>query len=179
MDIVFPLLITLLAIAVINDLRRHTIPNLLTFSFIAIGILVHGIANGFEGLWFSVSATGLAFLILAPVVAIKALGAGDAKLMMAVGSLVGVELLLSSLVWGVIFGGFSSLLFAWYRTGWPGFKATLYRYQLQFATKKLIPAQANEAASIKAPYAPALALGTVIAVWQTAFVHTQLTFSLG
>jgi prepilin peptidase CpaA len=86
----FFLLISLVASAV-ADLRFAKIPNLVTLPTIAAGILYHTVVNGLNGLLYSVGGLALGVgLSLFPYV-MGQMGAGDAKLMGAAGSIIGLK----------------------------------------------------------------------------------------
>src|SRR5664280_1551296 len=85
------LLVMLLAAAVFDVLYRR-IPNWLTVSGVALGIAMNTLIGSPEaGLEFSLVGLAVAFGIYAALYALRAMGAGDVKLMAAVGALVGWE----------------------------------------------------------------------------------------
>src|ERR1022692_3287257 len=75
-----------------NATRR--IPNWLTVPGAFAGIAVHTIVDGWHGFLTSIEGAGLGLAILLPLVVLKALGAGDWKLMGAIGAMVGPEMLI-------------------------------------------------------------------------------------
>ena len=82
------LLVFVLA-AVGRDLASRRIPNWLTVSGFCAGIVLHLILSGTSGVWFSLKGAGMALVIYFPLFFLRAVGAGDAKLMAAIGSLAG------------------------------------------------------------------------------------------
>ena len=89
------------------DWRTRKIPNWLTVSAFTMGLGVHFILGGWRGALSSVEGAGLALLVLLPLVLARGLGAGDWKLMGAVGALLGpwgllAFLFVSALVTGVM-----------------------------------------------------------------------------
>lgn len=79
---VLPLLVLLICAAMI-DLRCRRIPNWLTFTILAAGLTRAGFAGGLpEGM---VGVT-VGFLLILPLYLLGAIGAGDVKLMAAVGA---------------------------------------------------------------------------------------------
>lgn len=146
-------------IALYFDLRFQRIPNLFCLFMVVLGLSLqlylyqlNGLLNAFLGL-------GLAFILLFPAFLIKAIGAGDVKLMMAIGTITGYQLLIWSIVYAVIAGVITSIIYAIYKTGWTGFKATLVRYYHCFYLKQYFKPSTGEAAALRVPYAPALAIG--------------------
>lgn len=83
------LLVTLLAIASYYDLRYHIIPNLLTYPAMLMALIYYGVTNGMEGFVFSGEGLLVGLVALMLPYLIGWMGAGDAKLMAAVGSILG------------------------------------------------------------------------------------------
>ena len=71
------------------DWRTRKIPNWLTVSGFVAGLGIHTIVGGWHGALASLQGAGLALLVLLPLVLLRGLGAGDWKLMGAVGALLG------------------------------------------------------------------------------------------
>jgi len=76
------------------DLRSRRIPNWLTVSGCLAGIGVHAWISGWRGILLSIEGAALALALLLPLVLLRALGAGDWKLMGAAGAFVGPLMLL-------------------------------------------------------------------------------------
>ena len=96
----------ILLITTISDIRTHKIPNYCTYPAIAIGIGYYTYMNGLHGLLFSLAGlfSGLFLLILFYLKG--GMGAGDVKLMGAVGVLLGpkgvfVAFLCTALIGGI------------------------------------------------------------------------------
>ena len=94
-----------LAIAAYIDWKDHRVPNGITFTVWIFGIIFHFLIHGWSGLYLSFfgSMTGLATLILP--YALGGMGAGDVKLMAAVGAWLGTAAVLHAFVWICIAGG--------------------------------------------------------------------------
>lgn len=114
----------------------------------------------------AIFGAGLMFILLFPVFVFRLLGAGDVKLMMAAGALLGPNLSFWSLVWGITVGGGLTIIIASFRVGWPGVKKTLHRYFISFCLRQYIKPENSELGAIKIPYAPALAIGFLITCYQ-------------
>ena len=85
------LLIVLLAAAVF-DVRYRRIPNWLTVGGVVLGIVTNAVIGPpLAGIGFALAGLGVAFGIYLVLYALRAMGAGDVKLMAAVGALVGWE----------------------------------------------------------------------------------------
>lgn len=102
------LLLLLLFLAAIADLKTDRIPN----GFIVLGIAV----GGAGGLWYhsdlkqSVLSMLLAFLLMYPLFKIGALGAGDVKVLMMIGSFMGIGEFLTVLAASFVIGAVLSLI---------------------------------------------------------------------
>jgi prepilin peptidase CpaA len=71
------------------DWRTRRIPNWLTVSGFVTGLALHSILEGWYGAKVSLEGAGLALGVLLPLVLLRGVGAGDWKLMGAVGALMG------------------------------------------------------------------------------------------
>jgi prepilin peptidase CpaA len=101
------LLMALAITAAVYDLRFRRIPNWLVLSGLLLGIGLNTLLFQIAGLRFSGLGAGLALLVYVPLYVLRAMGAGDVKLMAAVGAIVGPWnwlgiFLLTALAGGVI-----------------------------------------------------------------------------
>jgi prepilin peptidase CpaA len=87
------------------DLRTRRIPNWLTVPGLCVGIALNAAFGGWHGVLLALQGAGLALGLLLPLVLMRALGAGDWKLMGAVGSLLGPRPFLSVLVTAILVAG--------------------------------------------------------------------------
>jgi prepilin peptidase CpaA len=87
------------------DWRTRLIPNWLTMSGIVLGFTVHFAAAGWRGAKSSVEGMLLALALLFPLVVMRALGAGDWKLMGAAGALLGPGMLIFVLLASIFVSG--------------------------------------------------------------------------
>ena len=150
-------IVAVLAVAVATDVVWRRIPNLLTGSAIAAGLLVNVLAGGMEGLVRSVAGFALGAVILLGPVAVRWWGAGDLKLLAALGA-----------IGGPVFIGWAGL-FALAAGGVIGVAVLLARRQavpvLSGMAVDLYAARAPRAASgIHLPYAVPIAIGAVLAL---------------
>jgi prepilin peptidase CpaA len=151
-----------LAAAVVIDLRSRRIPNLLTAAMAVLGVGLA--ATGSSGLTVAASMGGmvLGLLLMLPGHALGATGAGDVKLMAAVGAIVGPGLVLPAFLFTCIAGGVLAVVVAIRRRRLAETVA---------GTGRLIVAPGHArseiqgaAATRRFAYGPAIAAGSMIAV---------------
>jgi len=106
------LLIALALIAAFFDVRTHRIPNWLTLSGLLFGIALNGFLFEVAGLWYSLKGMGLAFAVYFVLYLLRGMGAGDVKLMAAVGASVGWMNWLGILFLTALIGGVAALALA-------------------------------------------------------------------
>jgi prepilin peptidase CpaA len=108
------LAITLL-IAVVYDIRFHKIPNWVTFPVMAAGVAFYTTTMGLQGLAFSTGGVFAGLAIFMPFYLCAGMGAGDVKLMGAVGGLLGIHgVLIASLGTAIIGGVYAVILLAFH-----------------------------------------------------------------
>ena len=107
---VFQILIALLVIpAALFDVRERRIPNWLVLAGILAGIALNTFLYT-AGLWFALKGIGIAMLIYFPLWLVRGMGAGDVKLMAAVGAIVGPMNWLGVLVFTSVFGAVAGIV---------------------------------------------------------------------
>jgi len=92
------------------DSRIRRIPNWLTVSGLFVGIVAHFILAGWHGAVMALEGAGLGLLILLPLVLLRALGAGDWKLMGALGAFLGPQMFLMVLLASIFVAGFMAVV---------------------------------------------------------------------
>jgi prepilin peptidase CpaA len=104
----FAIGVTLLAAIV--DFRTHRIPNWLTVPAFLLGLGLRTAISGWAGAKASLEGAGLALILLLPLVLMRAVGAGDWKLMGAVGAFLGPILFLFVLLGSVLVSGLMAMV---------------------------------------------------------------------
>jgi prepilin peptidase CpaA len=97
--------LTFTACAAALDIKTRRIPNWLTVSGVLTGIGLNAAWGGWPSLLVALEGAGLGLAILLPLVFLRALGAGDWKLIGAVGAFLGPVMLLSVLLASIIVAG--------------------------------------------------------------------------
>jgi prepilin peptidase CpaA len=148
-------------VATVVDLRTRRIPNVLTASMAAAGVGIA--AAGLSGV--SVWAAGLGLIVglalMLPGHVLGATGAGDVKLMAAIGSLVGPVLVVKAVLFTLVAGGVLAVVVALRRRR---LATTLAGTARLIAAPTEARSELTAApASSRFAYAPAIALGSVLA----------------
>src|SRR5579863_1695006 len=97
-------------LAAIVDFRTHRIPNWLTVPAFFLGLGLRTAISGWAWSKASFEGAGLALILLLPLVLLRALGAGDWKLMGAVGAFLGPILFLFVLVGSIFASGLMAIV---------------------------------------------------------------------
>lgn len=152
-----------LLICVITDIRNRKILNVVTLPAVVIGIVYHSWMSGWNGFLFSGTGflVGLALLLIPYL--LGGMGAGDVKLMAAIGALTGAYFVFYAFFYTAIAGGIIAVLLL------------LYRQKLLYTLKQIVwniwilsnwKMSNGDPALVSFPYGVAIALGTLVAgVW--------------
>jgi prepilin peptidase CpaA len=111
-DVSIPLIASfaIVTVAMLTDSTRGIIPNRLTVPAIALGILAGGIGGGLAGLGNAALGAVLGGALMALPFIWGGMGAGDVKLMIALGAWVGPQVILPIFVYSAFLGGFIGLV---------------------------------------------------------------------
>ncbi|MBE3027666.1 hypothetical protein GQ37_019955 [Janthinobacterium sp. BJB1] len=163
------LLCALLAGAVWHDVRSRRIPNGLVFGGALAALLLHAVltpAAGGLGLPAALAGLALGLALLLPMYMLRALGAGDVKLMAMAGAFLGPQAVLWATVLSLLAGGVLSLLVAActgvLRQVLANSCRMLFHSLLRGVSGGNARLDAPQAASGSLPYAIAIAAGTAL-----------------
>lgn len=149
----------------IFDWRSQKIPNAVTFPAMVVGLGLYGFAGGADGIAFSGKGLALGAGFFFVPYYLGGMGAGDVKLMGAVGALLGWRLALVALFYTALAGGLLAVLVILRRRAvgrsLAGIAALLSALS---ASKRLPTADTLEGERIAIPYALPIALGTAAAL---------------
>ena len=97
-------------IACAIDLRTRRIPNVLTFSAAATGLLFHTVIAGWDGLAMASAGWVVGLFLFLPLFLLRGLGAGDVKLLAAFGAWLGPQTTVIAALAAAILGGIAALI---------------------------------------------------------------------
>jgi prepilin peptidase CpaA len=157
--------VLVLLFATAADLRRRRIPNWLVLPFLIVGVLTSGFMFGWHGILQSLGGIAAAALLYGTLFCMGGMGMGDVKLCAAIGAWIGPHQMFFAAVLTGFAGGIMALAWA----TWGGFVGDLLRgtgeVLLGLKGRKMRPhpdfVLSNPQAR-KMPYAPAIAIGTLI-----------------
>jgi prepilin peptidase CpaA len=150
--------VAVVVVAAVTDLRSRRIPNLLVLPFLALGLASSAVAHGWTGLGQSLLGILLAVVAFGVFCLLGAMGMGDLKLAAAVGAWIGPSQLLVALVMTSLIGGVIAL--GWAAMG--GFLVEALRGSAGLVLGRRKGLTLANPAARKMPYAPAIALGTIL-----------------
>jgi prepilin peptidase CpaA len=116
----FVVLIGVLVPAMYTDLRSSRIPNWLTFPAIGFALVGHAWLGGLQGVLFSMAGLGAGLGLFFILYVTGSIGAGDVKLMAAVGAIMGPYGALISGLLAMLVGGVYALGAMCYQWGFLG-----------------------------------------------------------
>jgi len=168
---VLSIALALATTAAVVDVQKHRIPNWLTYPGIVLGVVLRWALFGWNGLGAAVAGClfmgGIMFLFYA----VRAMGAGDVKLVAAIGSVVGPRHAVVVLLATGVCGGVLAIVYALYRRR---FTATLrnvgsaLRFHAWAGLHAHPELNLDNPATLRMPYGLAIAAGTLytfLAIW--------------
>lgn len=158
----------MLAAAVWHDVRSHRIPNTVVLAGLLVAAGLSSMPAG-RGVANSLGGMAAGFALFVPLYAIHVLGAGDVKLMAAVGGFVGFPGILAAALFAAAAGGVVALVWAArageLRRALRNVRTGLVLGASDLAAGTLPRLDSLPAVPVRAPYAIAIAAGTAVQGW--------------
>ncbi len=157
--------------AAVWDIKQRRIPNWLTYPGIGMGVVLRGLLFGWSGLGSAVTGFLLAGGVMFLFFLVRAMGAGDVKLMAAIGSLVGPRHGVVVLLATAICGGVMAIVYALYRGRmWATIKnvGSVLRFHAWAGLQAHPDLNLDNPKTLRMPYGLAIAAGTLyafLAIW--------------
>ncbi|WP_018987746.1 A24 family peptidase [Aromatoleum toluclasticum] len=176
MDIGLAALMCALAVAVVTDIRQARVPNLLVVLGTVAAVLYHGISvygggvlhvlSGSIGLISLLEGMMVGFVCLLPLYALRAMGAGDVKLMMMVGAFLGPLQTLGVVMLTFVAGGVLAIVMALWQRSFRqvalNLRFMLTTYAVRAAGGGALEVAPLQQTAARMPYAVAIAAGTLL-----------------
>ena len=153
-------------ISTLYDLKTGKIPNFITLPAIVLGLILNAYYSGLEGLKDSLLGMILGILLLLIPFVLHGLGAGDVKLLAAIGALNGSTFVFYTFLYSAMAGGLLALAIALFR-GQIYTVMTNVWVSLQGITLGVqdVDRPLVVTSGLKFPYGVAFLIGTIVTYW--------------
>jgi prepilin peptidase CpaA len=153
--------------ACVTDILWRRVPNPLVIAGLGLGIGLNAWSEGLHGLVMSLAGAVLGMALFLPFFALGGMGAGDVKLLAALGSLLGPGDLVRTALAGAVAGGLMALAVAAYQRRLLDTFRGIGRLLSYWASGGLRPSpelNLGSPVALKIPYAVPVAAGAVLIV---------------
>ncbi|RUL49578.1 A24 family peptidase [Lysinibacillus antri] len=160
-------LLSVLLICLITDIYSRRILNVVTIPAILFGLIYFTAQSGLEGLWFSFSGFILGLILLLIPFMLGGMGAGDVKLMAAIGALMGSTFVLYAFFFTAVIGGCISGIILLRRMGIKQMATHMFiTFAVFRGNAKEMHATTEGKSKFSFPYGIAIVSGTLLAyIW--------------
>lgn len=166
-----PFTLPLVAVSLVAcgfDLRTRRVPNTLTVATAAVGLLYHLVVGGGHGVLLGLGGLLVGFALFFPLFALGGLGAGDVKLVAALGAWLGPAGALWMVLYAAVAGGVMALAVALargYLRSAVGNIWALVGFWRVAGIRPLDGMTLDTSKSPRLPYALPITVGLVVALW--------------
>ncbi|HWO56188.1 MAG TPA: A24 family peptidase [bacterium] len=153
------------ALCLVTDLLWRRIPNVVTLPAAGVGLILALMAGGWKGLSFSAGGFVVGFTLMILPYYVGGMGAGDVKLMAALGALLGIAAIIQVFLYTALIGGVLAVVSAL----WKGTLIRALRNIVDWTTSLVLQGLAGVRGGLKdtqlaqtagvIPYGVAIALG--------------------
>jgi prepilin peptidase CpaA len=163
LQLIVPLLCAVLTAAVYSDVRSHRIPNTLSLLGLVAGLALQFLGHGLSGMAAGLLGAGVGLGCFAPFYLLRAMGAGDLKLLAAVGAFLGPQAAFHAALFSLLAGGLGAIGYVL----WCGLRAAASSFvQEGFAAAGVSAFIAAQVARReRLPFALPIAVGGIAACW--------------
>jgi prepilin peptidase CpaA len=164
---IIPALVTAV-VACVWDLRTRRIPNDVTFGSALIALAVATVTGGATGLLWALAGWGLGLLLFFPLFALRGMGAGDVKLLAALGAWLGPGVIVWVALYCAIAGGVMAIVVALARGYLRHALSNLHLLLMQWRVMGVRPVDSLSLDTAQGPrlaYALPMLTGLVVALW--------------
>ena len=160
--------IALVVAASIVDLKNRRIPNSLTFGASVVAVAIQVLTGGWHGALNAASGWIVGLMLFMPLYAVRGLGAGDVKLLAAIGAWLGPVGAAWTGLYGAVAGGAMALAVAlargYTRTAVKNV-GTILRVWSMAGVQPVEGLTLADKSSVRLPYALPLAAGALVTLW--------------
>ncbi len=166
--------LTLALVATVTDLLYNKIYNWLTLPGIVLGLMAGAYFHGWMGLLHSFLGVGAALLLYGWMFAIRVMGAGDVKLLMAMGALGGGIFVIDVAIFGILVGGVMALGILIFKGRIREFARKIYRFLISVFYKNLVVEFPEVDQKLTMPFGLAIAVASVWVMFDNPMVNWGL-----
>ena len=165
------LALTLALVGAIIDIQQHRIPNWLTYPGMVLGFGLRTVLFGWKGLLGGLGGWLLGGGVMFLFYMVRAMGAGDVKIMAAIGACVGPGEVTTVLLATAIFGGLLAIAYAIYRRRVVSTLknvGSVLKFHAWAGVQTHPEVNLDNPQALRMPYGLAIALGTLwafVAIW--------------
>jgi prepilin peptidase CpaA len=158
----------LVTAAVVWDIKSRRVPNALTLGGAAAAFAMQGVLYGWTGLLTAASGWAVGLALFLPLFVLGGMGAGDVKLLGAIGAWLGPMGAVWAGLYGAVAGGVMALTAAlargYAKTALKNVGAMLKLWSM-VGVQPVAGLTLADKASVRLPYALPLAVGALVALW--------------
>ena len=148
------------------DLQYRRIPNALTLPAVVVALCLHAVMNGWSGFLLALGGMFVASALVLPGYALGFTGAGDVKLLAAVGALLALPGALYAALLSLVLGGVLSVLLSVWRRNLSGLLKNTWGMGRWLVVRSTgAPVQAPPASGKGIPLGVAIAVATLVVVF--------------
>ncbi|WP_334073691.1 MULTISPECIES: A24 family peptidase [Paenibacillus] len=156
----------LLGAAFITDLRSMKIPNALTLSGLAFGLLWHLLDGGWGGGLFALRGVAVGFALMLMLYWFGAVGGGDVKLFAGIGAWTGAQMTLHIMVYSILCAGLIGVfILILRREAFTRLRGILHNILGALVLKSWIPVRSGRKNQLQFPFMLAVLPAAVYAVF--------------
>ena len=161
--VVLALLCAILGVAVYGDVRSHRISNTLSLLGLMAGLGLQYLGSGLHGVTSGLLGAGVGLACFAPFYLLRAMGAGDVKLLAAVGAFLGPQGAFYAALFSLLAGGVSAIGYVLWRALRASVSSLVHGDLAAAGASAVIAAQI--ARRDRLPFALPIAIGGIAACW--------------
>lgn len=157
--------------ACVTDIRDGRIPNALTFGAILVAFVVHALLPQGSGLAHVSWGTLVGLAVFFPFFALGGMGAGDVKLMAAIGAWLGPMLAVLTALYGAIAGGILAIVVALSKGYLKTALRNVWRLVMHWRVSGLKPVPELTLEQNQGPrlaYAVPIFIGLLVTLWRSS-----------